>query len=165
MSKIDELLKQLKQDQTPTKTVVVEKETVEKKKFPVFNIVLIGVILVMAFFLFRKETKDDNVVPPDPTPVVNVAEAVEINENLYSAYKAQCYLKIADLVENEQIKSEHNLKENMQTILKEARANSLGKLDQMDNDFFGKIENFTQEKAKIAEYLREIAKGFEEASK
>jgi hypothetical protein len=157
MSKLDELLAQIQREKVVKEPEVVVKEVVVKKTFPWITIVLCTVILVMGYFIWSGNIKKDNIV------VNNVAEEVEKYENLYSTYKGQTYLKLAELVKNKQINNSVQLLKNAQAILEKAREESLGKLDEMDNKMIPDV--FEEKRESVVKYLEDKATGFERAGK
>lgn len=167
MSKLDQLLEEIQREKA-SKSEKVEvkavktKESEVKKNFPWLNIVLIGAVLTMGYFLFIGRNNDSS---PDPGPVdKNVAELTQKYENLYSNYKGQTYLKLAELVEAKTINNRDQLVKNAQAILEKARLESLGKLDEMDNNNLPK-ESFQEDRDKVVKYLEDKALGFERAGK
>lgn len=162
MSNIDDLLAQLQKDKT-VKSNVEEVKVVEEPKvkstIPWLNIILIGTVIVMGYFLWSNRTTKDDVIP-----VNSVVEQVEKYENLYSSYKGQAYLKLADLVKQKEINNRVQLVKNAQAILEMAKKESLGKLDEMDNKFLPE-ESFEEAREEVIVYLESKSKGFEKAGK
>jgi hypothetical protein len=161
MSNIDTLLEQLKREKTskPIEEVKIVNETSVKNSFPWLNIVLIIVVIVMGYFLWStKTTIDDDII------VNNVAEQVEKYENLYSTYKGQSYQKLAELVLEKQINNRSQLLKNAQVILEEARKQSLGKLDELDNKSLPE-ESFEEDRDRVVSYLKAKSEGYIKAGK
>ena len=173
MSKIDDLLKQIEEERKKeTVTSEPAKEVVPvqviaaplKSSVPWMNIFMFSTILVMGYFLF---TKDNSNVPdpgPDPIPVINVTDEVTKYEKLYSTYKSQSYNKMAELVENKTINNRSQLMTNTQAVLEKAREASIGKLDELDNQYLPE-ESFDEKRSEVVSYLKQKANGFEKAGK
>lgn len=157
MSKLDELLSQIQKEKVVKEPGVIVKEVPAKKSFPWLTIVLFIVIGGMGYFIWTGNNKSDNVI------VNNVSQEVEKYENLYSTYKGQTYLKLADLVKNKQINNSTQLLKNAQAILEKAKEESLGKLDEMDNKMIPDV--FEEKREDVVKYLTDKAIGFEKAGK
>lgn len=164
MSKnIDDLILELKKDKGFSPEVVkTEVKTadpvVAKSSFSWLNIVFISVIVVMGYLIYTGRSYS-----PDPIDNQNVSELVEKYENLYSTYKGQTFVKLAELVKDGKINNQDQLKKNAQTILEEARAQSLGKLDELDNKFIPKV--FDEDRDSLVKYLKDSSVGYEKAGK
>lgn len=166
MSKLDELLKELDSQSSPQKVVVVQQEAPKSGGVSLLNIVLIVAVLGMGYLLW---TKWDNNPPgpgPDPIPVVNIVEKVTEMENLYSTNKGKSYERLAQLVEEGKINNQQQLLTNAQAILSQAREASLGKLDELDNQYLPEGDWSEGDKRnQVVMYLMQKSEGFLEAGK
>lgn len=158
MSKLEDLIAEIQKDKVSSEVKPVVKAEPVKSTFPWLNVVFISVIIVMGYLIYTGRSSS-----PDPIDNQDVAELVEKYENLYSTYKGQTYVKLAELVKDGKINNQEQLKKNAQTILQEARAQSLGKLDELDNKSIP--ETFGEDRDSVVKYLEDKALGFERAGK
>lgn len=168
MSKLEDLIAEIQRDKESTevksevkqevKPVVKDEPVKVKSSFPWLNIVFISIIVVMGYLIYVGRSHNQ-----DPIDNKNVAELVEKYENLYSTYKGQTYIKLAELVKDGKINNQEQLKKNAQAILEEARIQSLGKIDELDNKMIPEV--FDKDRDSLVKYFQEKSIGFEKAGK
>jgi competence protein ComGC len=167
MSKLEDLIAEIQKDKASKeevkaqqKTTVVSTEPTVKAKssFPWLNVVLVSTIVIMGYLLFINRVQNS-----DPIDNKNVAELVEKYENLYSTYKGQTYTKLAELIKDGKINNQEQLKKNAQAILEEARDQSLGKIDQIDQETIPEV--FPDDRSALIKYFQEKSIGYEKAGK
>lgn len=163
MNDLDSLLVQLNQPRKPLVENVTSLQI--KKQIPWMNIILIISVLGLGGYIILDKRDKADPVPPTPTPIVvtDVAKIVETQENAYSAAKAICYTKIIELLDQGKLENQEDLKSNTRNLLEEAREQTLGVIDKLDEENIPL--DFEKDKLVLRNYLLKKIKGFEEASK
>jgi hypothetical protein len=165
-SKIEESNKKVTVQREQLQAVVTELKPI--KTFPWSNVFLGTALLVALFFLFNK---NDNVNPgPGPEPNISVVKFVESATREYPKNLSISFNDLAEQVSSGKINNSIELLANAKALSSKSLVESLGKINQLDNDNIPKIpegekEWNNQDRDKVVKYLKQKAEGHLKASK